>query len=92
MPDLGLLSALRLKHYPYSANFSKRGSSTSLPAVAKVDGSAPAPSFGGSSGSMENLAEQIGKNLNPANNDLFPRMAVRLAHVDSVKGSVAIKR
>ncbi|CAK0895121.1 unnamed protein product, partial [Prorocentrum cordatum] len=45
--------------------------------------------FGGAGGSMDNLAEQFGNNLNPDNKDLFPRVAERRAHEDKVKGSVA---
>ncbi|CAK0791039.1 unnamed protein product, partial [Prorocentrum cordatum] len=47
--------------------------------------------LGCTGGSMGTLAEQSGKNLNPASNDLFPRLAARLAHEDKVKGSVAKK-
>eukprot|EP00959_Pyramimonas_sp_CCMP1952_P291887 6104861-Pyramimonas_sp.AAC.1 len=38
---------------------------------------------------MGNLAEQIGKTLNPDNKDLSPRMAARLTHEDMVERSVA---
>eukprot|EP00959_Pyramimonas_sp_CCMP1952_P075629 1580925-Pyramimonas_sp.AAC.1 len=47
--------------------------------------------FGGTGGSMDNLAEQIGDNLTLDGNGLFPRLAVRLAREDKVKGNAAWK-
>ncbi|CAK0836451.1 unnamed protein product, partial [Prorocentrum cordatum] len=49
---------------------------------------APRPTRG-TRGSMGALAEQIGKNLTPDCSDLFPRLGLRLAHEDKVKGSAA---
>eukprot|EP00959_Pyramimonas_sp_CCMP1952_P474191 9503035-Pyramimonas_sp.AAC.1 len=47
--------------------------------------------FGGTDGSMDDLAEQIGKNLTPDGADPFPRLAARLAHEDNIKGNAARK-